>query len=100
VISRCNILLTFANKSWGWTTSNLRKVYVALNLSVMLHQVGSRGLFAQTNLDKLEQTQNKALRKVTGQQSTTPVEAIRAEAGVVSYMPLEFKRCQHSCQSL
>ena len=61
VISRCNILLALANKSWGWTTSNLRKVYVALQLSVMNYAAPSWSVCTDTNLDKLEQSQNKAL---------------------------------------
>jgi len=48
---------------------------------------------AQTNRDKLEQSQNEALRIVTGQHSTTPVEALRAEAGVVSYATTSKRLC-------
>ena len=38
-------------------------------------------------------TQNKALRIMTGQAKTTPVEALRAEAGVCSYKTVSNRLC-------
>ena len=40
---------------------------------------------SETQMQKLERAQNKALRIVTGQYNSTPVEALRLESGIVSY---------------
>ncbi len=37
---------------------------------------------AATRLEQLERCQNRALREITGQLQTTPVETLRREAGV------------------
>ena len=40
---------------------------------------------SSTNMDKLEKAQNQALRAITGQYSSTPLEALRLESGFQSY---------------
>ncbi len=55
----------------------LLKVYRALHLSVINYA-------APTRLDQLERCQNKALHIITGHLKTTPLKALRIEAGVPS----------------
>ncbi len=51
----------------------LLKAYQALHFSVI-------NWLAPTRLDHLERCQNRALRIITGQLKTTPIEALRIEA--------------------
>jgi len=51
------------------------------------------GTSSSSKAQNLEATQNKALRKMTGQAKTTPVEALRAEAGVCSYKTVSNRLC-------
>jgi len=46
-----------------------------------------------SKFNTLEVTQNKALRIITGQASTTPVEALRAESGICSYRTVSDQLC-------
>ena len=40
---------------------------------------------AKTQMDRLERAQNQALRRITGQTASSPVEALRIEADLPSY---------------
>jgi len=47
-------------------------------------------------LDKLEVAQNKALHIITEQYQSTPLEALRVEAGVESYLTVSKRKCSVS----
>ncbi len=58
-------------------------MYKALYLSVLMYGAPAcQPWFAATRLEQLERCQNRALRVITGQLQTTPVETLRREAGV------------------
>ncbi len=86
VQDRCKMLASLATKKWGWKKGNLRTVYITSMRSVLDYAGPAwQPWLSQTQLKKLETVQNKALRLVTGQYSSTPVEALRVEAGIESY---------------
>ena len=86
VSERCKILASLAGKQWGWRKENLRRVYIATQRSVLDYAAAAwQPWLSATQLNKLEVAQNKALRLVTGQYSSTPTEALRIEAEVESY---------------
>ena len=75
-----------ASKQWGWRKETLRRVYLTTQCSVLDYAAAAwQPWLSDTQMIKLERAQNKALRIVTGQYSSTPVEALRLEAGVTSY---------------
>ena len=83
---RCKILSSLASKKWGWRKESLRKVYLTTQRSVLDYAAPAwQPWLSETQSKRLETAQNKALRLVTGQYASTPVEALRLEAGVVSY---------------
>ncbi len=61
------------------------KVYKALQLSLLTYAAPAWQPWASpSRLEQLERCQNKALRVVTGQLKSTPVETLRLEAGICS----------------
>ncbi len=86
VRDRCKMLASLSSKRWGWKKKNLRTVYITSLRSVMDYAGSSwQPWLSPTQMKKLETAQNKALRLITGQYSSTPIEALRAEAEIESY---------------
>ena len=84
--SKCRILAAVSNTSWGWRKSSLLKVYNTHIRSILDYAAPAwQPWLSETNKRELEVLQNKALRLVTGQYRSTPLEALRTEAGVPSY---------------
>jgi len=83
--SRCRVLACLASKEWGWQKNTMKMVYISLIRSCLDFAAPAwQPWLSATRFQNLEVTQNKALRIMTGQAKTTPVEALRAEAGVCS----------------
>ena len=83
---KCRMLGAVANSEWGWRKKELTKIYNAQVRPVMDYGAAAwQPWICDTNVKSLERANQKALRMVTGQSVGTPVEAIRAEAGVPSY---------------
>ncbi len=73
------------SKQWGWRKDQLTKIY----LSVTLYGAPAwQPWLSATRLEQLERCQNRALRVITGQLQTTPVETLTREAGVCSMTTL------------
>ncbi len=70
---------SFYNKGLNQCLKQTNNVYFMV---VANHQL------AATCLEQLERCQNRALRVITGQLQTTPVEKLRREAGVCSMTTL------------
>ncbi len=86
---RCRVLTSLTSKQWDWRKDQLTKIYKALYLSVMLHGAPAwQPWLSASRLEQLERCQNRALRVITGQLQTIPVETLRREAGVCSMMTL------------
>ena len=74
--------------------NTMRKVYISLIRSCLDFAAPAwLPWLSATKFQCLEATQNKALRIMTGQAKTTPVEALRAEAGVCSYKTVSNRLC-------
>jgi ribonuclease HI len=84
--SRARLLSLLTSTKWGWRKDSLRIVYQALCRSILDYCAAAwQPWLSKTNVMKLERVQNRALRTITGQHATTPIEALRREAGVESY---------------
>ncbi len=61
------------------------KVYKALQLSLLTYVAPAwQPWAADFRIEQLKRCQNKAMRVVTGQSKSTPVETLRREAGICS----------------
>ena len=82
----CRMLNALSHSEWGWRKEHLRSVYDTFIKSKMDYSGPAwQPNLAATHIHKLERTQNKALRLITGQFADSPLVAVRLEAGVVSY---------------
>ena len=84
--AKLRMLGAIAHSEWGWRKQDLRKVYFS-HIRSVLNFAGSawQPWISNTNIGKLERTQNKALRLITGQAKSSPVDALRAEANIPSF---------------
>ena len=86
VNDRCRALAVLGASDVGWKTEHLRKAFIANRKSILDYSApGWQPYRSATQLDRLDRAQNKALRRVTGQVCSTPVEAVRLEANGPSY---------------
>ena len=92
--SRSRALAALAGQRWGWSRESLARVFVAFVRSVLDYcGAGWQPWLAPSSLDVLTRAQNRALRLVTGQCRTTPVEALALEAGVPQYPTVARRLC-------
>ena len=86
VTSKCRMMAALSHSKWGWRKEDLTKVYNAHIKSVMDFGAPAwQPWISDTNMKLLETAQNKALRHITGQMRSSPVEALRAESGINNY---------------
>ena len=94
VNNRNRILASLAGKEWGWEKRTLRRVYLAMQRSILDYAAPAwQPFLSKTQAKRLDTAQNKALRIVNGQYATTPLEALRAEAGICSYETQSDRLC-------
>ncbi len=75
----------FPHLEWGWRKDQLMKVYKALQLGLLTYAAPAwQPWAAPSRIEQLERCQTKALRVVTGQLKSTPVETPRRDAGICS----------------
>ena len=83
---RKSILACLSTSQWGLKKKPLRKIFLATQRSVLYYAAPAwQSWLANTQLDRLDQTQNHALRRITGQTACCPLEALRLEFGVQNY---------------
>ena len=86
VRKRCNLLACLGTSNWGWRKKPLERVFLATQRSIMDFAAPAwQPWLSKTQMERLDRAQNEALRRVTGQAASTPVEALRLESGVQSY---------------
>ena len=92
--SKCNLLAMVASREWGWSSESLKTVFQATVCSA-LNYCGAawQPWLTETNIKALDTCQNRALRMVTGQLQTTPLEALRNEAEVQSMHTMIRRNC-------
>ncbi len=83
--ARYRVLASLTSKEWEWRKDQLMKVYKALQVSLLTYAAPAwQPWAALSRIEQLERCQNKAMRVVTGQFKSTPVETLRREAGICS----------------
>ncbi len=97
VARKMGMLRAVANSTWGWRKQDLRKIYLAHFQSV-LHFASSswQPWLSKTLINRLEATQNRCLRVITTQASSSPVEALRAETCIQSVKTTIDRSCLRS----
>ena len=86
VKSRNRMLASLSTKQWGWKKKPMKKVFTTMQRSVMDYAAAAwQPWLSKSQFQKLETAQNSALRIITGQYNSTPVEALRLETGIDSY---------------
>ena len=84
--SKLKILAKLSYSDWGCNKSDLFRIYQAVVRSKMDYAGPAwQPWLSETQMDKLEVVQNKALRLVTGQTKSTRIEPLRCEAATTSY---------------
>ena len=92
--ARSRARAALAGQSWGWRRQSLVPVFQAFVRSVLDYcGAGWQPWLAPSSLNILTRAQNRALRIVTGQCRTTPVEALALEAGVPHYPTVARRLC-------
>ena len=83
---KLGMLASVGNSHWGWDKHHLSQLYFAYMRTKMDYSgPGWQPWLSESSIALLERTQNKALRIITGQLKSSPVEALRLEASVLSY---------------
>ena len=84
--AKIKIICAVGNSKFGWDKEHLKKLYYAYVRSKLDYAgPGWQPWLSESNIGILERVQNKALRAITGQLGSSPVEALRLEAQVPSY---------------
>ena len=96
---KLNMLAAVAHSEWGWPKDSLRMMYNSFARNKMDYASPAwQPWLSDSNMLKLESVQNRALRLITGQFKSTPVEALRAEAEVPSYKTHSDRQCLKSME--
>ena len=83
---KLRIVSKLAYSDWGSDKFQLLRIYQAVVRARMGYSASAwQPWLSDTQMNKLETIQNKGLRSITGQTRSTPVEALRLEAGTPSY---------------
>ena len=86
VTAKLGILVTVGNSQWGWDKYHIGQLYYAYMRTKMDYcGAGWQPWLSDTSIGVLERSQNRALRVMTGQLKSSPVEALRLESGISSY---------------
>ena len=82
----CRVLAALANTSYGVMKQDLVPVFHAVVKSKLDYSGPAwQANLCDTNREKLDVAQNKALRIITGQFKDSPLDSLRRETGVPSY---------------
>ena len=77
---KMRMLAAVSNSEWGWKKFDLMKIFIAHIRSVIDYAgVAWQPWISKTQVEKLDVSQNKALRLITRQAKTAPVECLRQE---------------------
>jgi len=95
--AKVKIISAVANKKWGWRKEELKKLFFSYVRSKLDYAGPAwQPWLSASNISILESTQNKAMRAMTGQLKSTPVEALRFENQLPSYKSHIDRNCLKS----
>ena len=96
-MKKMRMLRALAHSDWGWRKQDLRRVFLAYIRSIIDYSSSSwQPWLSASNMQNLEATQNTALRIITGQAKTSPVECLRSEANIPSYSSVSKAACMRA----
>jgi hypothetical protein len=73
-----NIIKIFSHKSWKLSDETLKGIYNALIGSLYVYSFFSVARIAETNLDRLQKVQNRAIRSIYRLEWTSPTDLIHS----------------------
>jgi ribonuclease HI len=85
---RVNIIRALSSTTWGASRTMLRRVYISFIRSKIEYGCIIYGELPHKQMNKLNVTQNNAMRAILGARKTTPIVSLEAEAHL---MPLEMR---------
>ena len=98
-IKKLRLLAMVSYSSWGWGRAELMKLYSAFIRTRMDYAAPSwQPWLSPSNVEVLDRVQNRALRLITGQMQSSPVDALRLESGVPSYQTHIDRACMRSAE--
>ena len=94
VNSKCKMLGALSHSEWGWPKDSLRRVYTSsIRPAIDYGSAAWQPWLSKTNMSAIESAQNKALRLISGQYRSSPVESLRKETGIPSYQTISNQSC-------
>ena len=88
-----------AHAEWGWRKEDLKVIYNAFIHSKLHYAAAAwQPWLSDTRIKELDRVQNKAIRIMTGQLKSSPVEALRAEANIESFQTSVERKCLTSME--
>lgn len=85
VSSGARMLGALAGATWGWDKPQLTRIYQAAVAPIVKYAcAGWSPWLSITSVAAIERSQNRCLRRVTGQYATTRIEVLRCETGIPS----------------
>ena len=83
---KLRLIAMVSNTTWGWQRDDLKKLYFSLPKSKMDYAAaGWQPWLSDTNIDLMDRVQNQAIRLITGQMKSSPVDSLRFESGIDPY---------------
>ena len=94
ITKKFSMLAALANTEYGWRKDDLKVVYHAF-ISSKMHYASAawQPWLSESNVKVLDSIQNRALRIMSGQVASSPVEALRAEMDIPSFATQRDRRC-------
>ena len=83
---KCRMLGAVANSEWGWPKKQLVRLYNTQARPVLDYGAPAwQPWVSETNVEKLNASNRKAIRMITGQSRDTHIPSLHAESGICSY---------------
>ena len=93
--SKMRMLAAVSNSEWGWRKHDLKKLFIAHVRSVIDYAgMAWQPWLSKSQVNNLDVCQKKALRLITRQAKTAPVESIRRESQVPSIKSVIETTCE------
>ena len=97
--TKLKLLAILANTEWGWKKNDLMKIYQTFVKNRLDYAAAAwQPWLSDPSIRELDTVQNRALRLITGQMRSSPLDALRYEAGVSSYQTMVDRMCLQSVE--